>query len=265
MAQTDRFRWRADVDSRHLAATWTLFLAVLAGAWIVTVRLAVRMGVGPGIMGMTVIAFVAVWTAMMVAMMLPSVIPVAAAWSIYRERSPSQLLCVMRSGSFTLGFFLVWAVFGFLGYVAFAAAGNAVSEHPESGRWIGSAIYLFAGLYHLSPPVRRCVRHCRNPLDHAFCVHAVDRSRLRSAQAGSRHGGHCVVCCLGLMSIMIPLGMMNLFLLVALTVLIFGELFLTKGVALHNIVGVALIAFSFLAFFGGVLLPGVSPISGGMQ
>ena len=44
-------------------------------AWIVTVDQANGMGIGPGTMGLTFLAFLTLWVVMMAAMMLPSVAP----------------------------------------------------------------------------------------------------------------------------------------------------------------------------------------------
>src|SRR5881409_3715690 len=57
---------------------WALLVIAGGGAWIYTVAGARRMGVRPGTMGMAFWLFVATWVAMMAAMMLPAIGPLAA-------------------------------------------------------------------------------------------------------------------------------------------------------------------------------------------
>jgi hypothetical protein len=64
-----------------------LLLIVAAGAWAATVALARGMTGMTGTMGLGLAVFVAVWTLMMAAMMLPSVTPVA---TLYAKTIPGR-------------------------------------------------------------------------------------------------------------------------------------------------------------------------------
>ena len=55
--------------------------AIALVAWVITVTWANDMGNMPGTMGMGVVEFVAMWTLMMSAMMLPSVAPMSFLYS----------------------------------------------------------------------------------------------------------------------------------------------------------------------------------------
>src|SRR3990172_11296447 len=66
---------------RQLAPAWAALVLLAALAWAVTIAQANGMGVGPGTMGLALPLFVAMWVAMMAAMMFPSVAPVAILWT----------------------------------------------------------------------------------------------------------------------------------------------------------------------------------------
>src|SRR6266508_5997389 len=68
----DQRRWS------EVAPLWSLLALLGAGAWIYTVSRARDMGVGPGTMGMAFVFFATMWVAMMAAMMLPAIGPLAA-------------------------------------------------------------------------------------------------------------------------------------------------------------------------------------------
>jgi predicted metal-binding membrane protein len=78
---------------RGAAYRSTSTVVVLVGcsvaAWIVTVWYAVDMPAAPGTMGLDVLGFIALWTVMMAAMMLPSVHPVVSLY-LHRLRSESS-------------------------------------------------------------------------------------------------------------------------------------------------------------------------------
>ncbi len=75
------------------------------------------MGNGAGTMGMSLVAFVAMWTAMMAAMMLPSMAPVAILWtrSILRQRW--NAVAYYRIALFVFGYLLAWAFAGVLAFL----------------------------------------------------------------------------------------------------------------------------------------------------
>src|SRR5919198_1185054 len=68
------------LSAREVGPAWAALGVVAALAWVVTLRQAGGMGVGPGTMGVALPLFLAMWVAMMTAMMFPSVAPVAALW-----------------------------------------------------------------------------------------------------------------------------------------------------------------------------------------
>jgi hypothetical protein len=84
-----------------------LVLIAAAGAWAATIALARGMAGMTGMMGLGLVVFVAVWTLMMAAMMLPSVAPTA---SLYAKTVRSNR--TVRIAALVAGYLGVWAVAG---------------------------------------------------------------------------------------------------------------------------------------------------------
>src|SRR4029077_7284851 len=104
---------------------WGIGLVLLAAlAWVVTIRQANGMGVGPGTMGLTLVAFIALWVVMMAAMMFPSVAPMVAVWIRPVSTRPTAR---QRLGGVTMflgGYLIAWAAFGVVAYGALVMTGR---------------------------------------------------------------------------------------------------------------------------------------------
>jgi predicted metal-binding membrane protein len=109
-------------------------------------------------------AFTVGWTLMIVAMMLPSSVPLVVTFGalVARRARPVRLV-----GLLLTGYLLVWAGFGFAAWAADRAVHAAVeglpwlAEHPQL---IIGATLLAAGLWQFSPLRDRCLDECRSPL-----------------------------------------------------------------------------------------------------
>jgi predicted metal-binding membrane protein len=151
------------------------------------------------------------WNVMMVAMMLPSLLP----WLVLFERERLPL--------FLAGYFAVWALY----CVAAAGAQIALRERLllDEGLALapraGGALLVAAGLYELTPLKRSCLRRCRSPLGRLL-------TRWRSGRGwalrvGLEHGLECLGCCWALMAIAFSLGVMSLGGMAALTLVLLAE------------------------------------------
>ena len=95
---------------RQLLPWWIGLTLLAALAWVVTVQQADGMGVGPGTMGLTLIAFIALWVVMMAAMMFPSAAPMVAVY-VGIQRGRRRKAMSSQSGATTLfvvGYVITW-------------------------------------------------------------------------------------------------------------------------------------------------------------
>ena len=154
--------------------------------------------------------FVAGWTVMTVAMMLPTSMPLVTLFhTITRDRAHSMRLV----GLLVAGYLSVWTLFGVVAHLGDRGVHAAVDLVPwlDANPWvIGTAILAIAGIYQFSSLKYRCLDQCRSPF--AFIARnwrgrndGVDAFRL-----GIRHGVFCLGCCWSLMLLMFAVGAGNL-------------------------------------------------------
>ena len=92
------------------------------------------MGIGPGTMGLTFLAFLALWVVMMAAMMLPSVAPMVIVWVRSVSARETAWQRINGVAQFLAGYLIVWAAFGLLAYVAFVGSGRLVDSSPTAAK-----------------------------------------------------------------------------------------------------------------------------------
>lgn len=236
---------------------WSALLVATAAAWAVTIARAGGMPAAAGTMGQDVVGFLGLWTAMMTAMMLPSVAPVAA---LYLRSIRTQAVGArvgLRGSGFVAGYLVAWTAVGLAAYALTGLAGSLVEQAPRVAPWVAAGLLLAAGLYQLTPLKERCLAHCRSPISLLMHVGAY-RGRLRDLHAGLYHGAYCVGCCWGLMVVLIAVGLMNLVAMVALAVVILLEKTWRHGVGFGFAVGAALIVFALLVPWHPTLVPGLT-------
>ena len=238
---------------------------ITAGAWVLTVRSAASMAMSMpmpggwsmsmawmGMPGSSAVAralmFLAMWDVMMVAMMLPSVMPAALLHGKVIENrihqgepaGGSQMLLLV-------GYFAVWTVFGGAAYLAGTAISRAAMTFVQVSKLVPvatGATLVVAGLYQLTSLKRACLQHCRSPL-HFFSTRRL-RGAADSLMFGLHHGAYCALCCWGLMAIQLALGVMSLPLMAAVAGVIFIEKQWTHGERFAQLVGVVTIVAGVL-------------------
>lgn len=196
---------------------------------------------------------IAMWWAMMVAMMVPSAAPAILLYAkVYRHassfgRRPSGLA---PTGAFTAGYLLVWLAF------SLAAAGlhwaleqsGAVSGATmgSQNRWLSAVIPAVAGLYQFTPLKNVCLVRCRAPL--SFLTRHWRPGVAGALLLGAMHGGFCVGCCWALMTLLFVGGAMNLFWIAILTGLVVIEKLIPLGGWIGRAFGLLLVGWGLVAF-----------------
>lgn len=240
----------------YRSTSTVVLLACSLAAWIVTAWYAVDMQAAPGTMGLDALGFVALWTVMMAAMMLPSVHPVVSLY-LHRLRSePSRRVRGLRTSALVVGYLAIWGAFGVVAY-GLARVGGALAEHsPSTATWVGVAALVAAGLYQFTPMKDFCLSHCRSPV--SFLLHYGNlKGRARDFQVGVRHGAFCVGCCWGLMVVLLVVGIMSLGWMAAIATVVLLEKTWRHGPALSKALGVAIIVFAVFVPSHPELLPGL--------
>ena len=191
--------------------------------------------------GAAAAVFILMWAAMMVAMMLPSTLPMLL---LYRRavafRGEAHLgACTWAMAG---GYFAVWTLFGAaaygLGIALTQAAMHSLTVSHAVPFGVGGAL-LVAGIYQLTPWKSVCLRHCRDPL--MLVANHMDAGTKGALRLGVHHGAFCAACCWGLMLIQLALGVMNLWVMIAVAGAIAAEKLLPRGVLLARLIGVAAI------------------------
>jgi predicted metal-binding membrane protein len=238
---------------RRNAAVWAAFLSVSVAAWIATVT-----GGAVAMSAVSLPLFLAMWLVMMIAMMFPAVAPIAIAWSGSIAPSSTRLERAFRISTFVAGYLAAWSACGTLAFGVLFALGAIEAQLPESVRPMDAALFVFAGLYQLTPLKRMCLRHCRSPL--MFLLqHAGVRGRLRDVRVGVHHGLFCIGCCWGLMVVLIAVGIMNVGAMALLAAAICLEKLWRRGEALAKALGVLFLVLAVLIATDPSLVPGLAP------
>jgi len=226
-------------------------LIVAALAWLATVRGSLGMGTIPGTKGLTLGSFIAIWTLMMSAMMLPSVAPLASMYArSVRYARPWRL------AAFASGYLLVWATASLPFFGLASLVGNLADGHTKGATIAAAVMFGTCGLYQLTPLKRRCLKHCRSPLS-LLLRYGSWRGKLRDLRAGLHHGAYCLGCCWALFVLLIALGLMNLVVMIVLSGVVLIEKLWSRGEGFSRVVAAAALGLAIAVFFVPELAPGL--------
>ncbi|WP_030175850.1 DUF2182 domain-containing protein [Streptomyces sp. NRRL S-813] len=240
------------VAVRRAAGPVGLLLVAAAAAWVWVVTRWGGMQAMPGTMGLGLPAFLAVWTLMMAAMMLPATASVAALYArtIIVRRTPRMVV-------FTVAYLLVWAAAGLPAYALAVGLGRAASLPATAGTAVAAAVFAVGGAYQLTPLKDRCLAKCRSPVG-LMLRYASYPGRSRDLRAGAHHGAFCLGCCWSLMTLLAVFGVMNLWAMVVLAAVITAEKLAPAGRLVARAVGIASIALAVAVFWVPALAPGLT-------
>ena len=189
-------------------------------------------------------SFLGMWVVMMVAMMLPSLVPM-----LRRYRQAVGRRGATRLGPLTAiagaGYFFVWTVFGMAVFPLGVALAEVEMQLPALARAVPIAVgtvVLIAGALQFSAWKARHLACCRE---------APGRGRTLPADAGTawRHGLrlglHCSQCCAGLIVILLVLGVMDLRVMAVVAAAITVERLAPVGEHVARAIGAVVIGAGF--------------------
>jgi len=190
------------------------------------------------------------WLLMIVAMMLPSSVPLVVTFATLVGRRPRPRLLV---GLLLVGYLAIWTGFGLAAWVADRAVHAVVdsvpwlADHPQV---IIAATLLTAGLWQFSPLRDRCLDACRSPLGFVLNRWRGSSERREALLMGMAHGAFCIGCCWSLMLIMFGVGLGSLVAMLVLGAVTAIEKNLPQGRRLTRPLGVVLVLAAVYAISG---------------
>ena len=190
-------------------------------------------------------SFLGMWVVMMVAMMLPSLVPML--WRYRRAVGRAGEACLGRLTALVgVGYFFVWTVFGMAAFplgVALAAVGM---QQPALARAVPIAVgvlVLIAGALQFTAWKARHLACCRELPGRDRALPADVGTALRH---GLRFGLHCGCCCGNLMTILLAVGVMDLRAMAVVTAAITAERLAPAGERVARAVGVVVVGAGLL-------------------
>jgi predicted metal-binding membrane protein len=210
------------------AATAAVLLATAllsAGSWALAVRQAGGMDMGVATRLGSFGFFLAIWVAMMAAMMLPGAIPAV----IRRVRAGGS---ARSAPAFIWSYLAVWAIVGVVIYALYRPHGTLAA----------GVVVEVAGVYELAPLKRHFRRRCRE-----------------SIRSGFRFGLCCVGSSIGLMAMLVVLGVMSIAWMSAITVLVIAQKLLPSRLVLDIPLALAMIGLGALILVAPAVVPGLVP------
>jgi predicted metal-binding membrane protein len=188
--------------------------------------------------------YVSGWVLMIVAMMVPTVLPLIAIFArMTQGRADRGILIALL----ILGYLSVWAAFGLLAHAADTAlhavvAGNAFLTF--NGWIVGMIVLGVAGAFQFSKLKYRCLDKCRTPFSFVNEHWRGAAVRRQSFMLGVHHGIFCVGCCWAIMLLMFVVGTGSVGWMLAIGALMAIEKNVAWGRRLSSALGIGLLLAS---------------------
>lgn len=170
--------------------------------------------------------FTIIWAVGMVAMMFPSLIPMAYMVGVSahagEDRTWNWTMQLLGPALFVLGYVGVWTLVGVTFYIMIALLG--VLGQPFTVGLLGlagGAILIATGIYQFTRFKLNALMKCRSPM--GFMMTRWRGGRIGSVLMGADYGLFCTKCCWVLMVGLLIVGAMSLPLMGVFAVIIFAE------------------------------------------
>ncbi len=235
---------------RHLTIPVAVALVLVVGAaWYATWASAnlLMALTAPSLLGSTnLVLFFALLIVMMVAMMLPSALPMIVAYrgmTRLETGRPTKPADNAATALFIAPYFLVWGAFGVAALLALSAVG-LMGAMTGLLAFASSVTLVAAGLWQVTRTKEVCLTHCTSPM--SFVLHHWRSGRIGAARMGFRHSLYCIGCCWLFMLVLFVSGSMSLLWMGGLSVAIFAEKLGVRTALLSRVIGVLLVALGAL-------------------
>lgn len=232
---------------RQLTLAAVVLMAAIGWTWLASsawdgeMSDALMPAMGNGFGAGYVVMVMAMWVAMVFAMMIPTAAPTFRA---YADTARGGTIAVIA------GYTSVWLAVSLLAtavQVWLVYLGALAPHMAPAGSALAASIMLAAGLYQFTPLKWACLVRCRNP--RTAEVYGGPGAAFR---IGIEEGLACLGCCWAMMAVMFAAGLMNLGAMALLGVLM-GMEKLVSGVKTTYFLGVLLILASVILASGLVI------------
>ena len=227
-------------------------IAIAGTAWIWMIREArdmtmtgvcecLGMPMGGSWAGGTLLPLFVMWAGMMVAMMLPSAMPMILTFATVSRKRREEERPYVSVTIFVAGYVAVWSAFSLLAAIAQWILHKQALLSPDMvsrSAWLGGLLLLAAGIFQFTPLKHACLTQCRAPFE--FIMTRWREGARGAFRMGVEHGVFCAGCCWALMGLLFVAGVMNILWIAVLSLAVGLEKMLPRGLWLSSATGVAL-------------------------
>jgi predicted metal-binding membrane protein len=247
-----RPRLAAMLSVAALSALGWLYLGFAARSQDTRILTAICGPLGSTVIGIEETALaLAMWAAMVFAMMLPSAAPMILTYAEIADTAARKRVAVVSPIVLTAGYAAVWLGFALAATTAQIVLDRSSLLDQATGSlasWLSGALFIGTGLYQFSALKQACLRQCRSPFPFFFTNWTTTQRGV--FRLGVRQGLFCLGCCWAAMLLMFSLGVMNVIWMAVLAV----------AMTLEKLVSSARLSYGFgviLIAVGLVLMSGV--------
>ena len=188
--------------------------------------------------------FLVAWQVMVIAMMLPSSLPMLKLFARASGGQPQPGLALLV---FICAYATVWTGFAIVVLIGDAGLHGLLHQWYwlRDRPWSVSGFTLVvASGFQFTSLKQQCLKVCRHPL--SFLTHHYQRGLPAAWNLGIRHGLYCLGCCWALMLVMFVVGVGHLTWMLALTVVMTMERTQQNIWSIIIVLGITLLALSSL-------------------
>ncbi len=187
------------------------------------------------------VSFLGMWITMMIAMMLPSLVPMLRR---YRQAigGTSETRLDQLTALVGAGYFFVWTLVGMAVFPLGVALATVEKQQSALARAVPMAVgvvVLIAGALQFTAWKSHHLACCRGEQD---CCRTLRADTDTAWRHGLRFGLHCAYCCAGLTAILLVIGVMNLRAMAIVTAAITAERLAPAGHRVARVIGAVTIA-----------------------
>lgn len=196
--------------------------------------------------GSALLLFTGGWTVMIVAMMLPTTLPIISTFHTLAGGRGDRFLLL---GLVVTGYTLTWASFGAIVYGAYLLLHMLVNSIPilRDNSWSAvPSLLILAGVFQFTSLKYRCLDKCRSPF--SFVIeHWQGRTyKWLALRLGIDHGVFCVGCCWALMLLMFIVGLGSVGWMFVLALIMAIEKNVSWGRRISTPLGVVLVSWGII-------------------